>query len=502
MIGKVIRGTRVGGLTRYLFGPGERNEHVDPRVVAGFRHPAALEPGLRPDGSRDVAALNGLLNLPLAALPPGTGFDKPVWHCVLRAAPEDPVLSDDDWAAIAHAVMDHVGLAKHGDDDGVRWAAVRHADDHVHIVATLARQDGRKPRVRNDFYRVREACNQVERQYGLRATAPADRTAAKRPSRAETEHAHRHGRTEAPRVTLRRQVATAAATAGSQAAFFARLRADGLLVRERFSRRDPGEVTGYAVAVPGHVNRHGRPVWFGDGRLAADLTLPKLRHRWAGPAAARQGFVTRDAAWTEAINATAQATDHLRACGAGSPAAADIAWATADVLRATARTLDDGPNGLLYRAADSYDRAARPPHGRIPPSTAGSGLRAAARILAETSTDDDRMRRAVATMLGQLAGLADAIARLRTAEQRTAQATAAAETTRLLRHARHDTDGRHPQPQPARNPAREPNRPATAPAALIALEFPNPPVTSGEPPHLAPDRAPVSQPNRPHRSRR
>lgn len=47
MIGKVIRGAAVGGLTRYLFGPGERNEHVDPHVVAGFRHPAALEPGER-----------------------------------------------------------------------------------------------------------------------------------------------------------------------------------------------------------------------------------------------------------------------------------------------------------------------------------------------------------------------------------------------------------------------------------------------------------------------
>lgn len=79
VIGKVIRGSRVGGLTRYLFGPGERNEHVDPHVVAGFRHPAGLEPGVRADGSRDVANLNGLLNLPLAVLPPGTGFDKPVW---------------------------------------------------------------------------------------------------------------------------------------------------------------------------------------------------------------------------------------------------------------------------------------------------------------------------------------------------------------------------------------------------------------------------------------
>lgn len=59
----------VAGLTRYLYGPGERNEHVDPHVVAGFRHPAALEPAIRPDGVRDLSKLNRLLSQPLSALP-------------------------------------------------------------------------------------------------------------------------------------------------------------------------------------------------------------------------------------------------------------------------------------------------------------------------------------------------------------------------------------------------------------------------------------------------
>jgi hypothetical protein len=40
--------------------------------------------------------------------------------------------------------------------------------------------------------------------------------------------------------------------------FFARLEAAGLLIRERFSQRDPGQVTGYAVAKVGHVNGQGR----------------------------------------------------------------------------------------------------------------------------------------------------------------------------------------------------------------------------------------------------
>ncbi len=37
MIGKVIRGKDVRRLLYYLFGPGRANEHVDPRLVAGFR---------------------------------------------------------------------------------------------------------------------------------------------------------------------------------------------------------------------------------------------------------------------------------------------------------------------------------------------------------------------------------------------------------------------------------------------------------------------------------
>ena len=55
----------------------------------------------------------------------------------------------------------------------------------------LARQDGRRPNLWHDYLRVREACHAAEQRYGLRATAPADRTAAGRPSRAEHEKACR-----------------------------------------------------------------------------------------------------------------------------------------------------------------------------------------------------------------------------------------------------------------------------------------------------------------------
>ena len=70
MIGKITapRGERVEPLIYYLYGPGRHQEHTDPHIVAGWRHPAELEPSLRPDGTRDFRKLNGLLNQPHAAM--------------------------------------------------------------------------------------------------------------------------------------------------------------------------------------------------------------------------------------------------------------------------------------------------------------------------------------------------------------------------------------------------------------------------------------------------
>ncbi len=282
MIGKVLRGNNAGRLLYYLYGPGRLNEHTDPHLVAGFSDPADLEPERRRDGSRDFRRLSGLLAQPLAALA-GPAYAKPVWHCAVRVAPGDRMLSDVEWAQVAAQIMDRTGLALAGDDLGVRWVAVRHAADHVHLVTTLARQDGSRPRIWNDFYRVREACQQAEHDLGLRATAPADRTAARRATRAETEQSARRGWDEPPRLTLRREVSSAAAGARTEQDFYARLQKAGVLVRQRRSTIEPGAVTGYAVGQPQHTASGGGVIWYGGGKLAADLTLPKLRARWTTP---------------------------------------------------------------------------------------------------------------------------------------------------------------------------------------------------------------------------
>jgi len=466
VIGKITepRGERVECLIYYLYGPGRREEHTDPHIVAGWRHPAELEPPLREDGKRDFRRLLGLLNQPHAAMGKW-GFRRPVWHCSMRAAPRDKMLSDDEWAQIACDVMNRTGLSPYGqEDDAVRWVAIRHGDDHVHIVAMLARQDGRRPRLDFERLRVRAACRAAEERYGLERTAPGDRTAARRPSRAETEKAARRGLGEPPRITLRRQVATAAAGAGSEEEFFTRLDQAGVLVRKRFSVKNPGQVTGYAVALPGDNGKDGEPVWFGGGKLAPDLTMPKLRCRWTGTATAPAEPFTaaeRNAIWEHAARATGQAAAQIRDLAGTDPAAAaDAAWAASDTLHTAAAALG---SRILRQAADAYDCAARAPYARIPaPTPAGNSLRRAARLISAFAylTRDPAL--APLVLVTRLAALAEAVAGLRQAEQRATQAASALRAAERL----HAAAGTRSASAPGEQTQTQ------SPAALAGAAFP------------------------------
>ncbi|GAA2160177.1 hypothetical protein GCM10009727_73020 [Actinomadura napierensis] len=578
MIGKVLRGKRVEGLIRYLYGPGRLGEHHDPRIVAGFDEPGELEPPIRADGSRDFRRLDGLLSQPLALLGE-RNYRKPVWHLALRAAPEDPILDDHQWAEIAREMMARTGLAADGDDDAVRWIAVRHGEDHIHVVATLARIDGVRPDVWNDGYRVRDACRAIEQRFGLRSTAPADRTAARRPTRGEIEKAVRRGRPVPPRTLLHRKVQTAAAGARTETEFFDRLRADGVLVRQRFSHRTADEVTGYAVALADDVNADGEPIWFGGSKLAADLTLPKLRTRWTaadGPVRAPsvvrpldrchlsartrrallrtavrraadqartttqffhrlqdEGFLVkprysqtvpgqitgyavafpadnvtepkwspgsrlaedlsltrlqqrwassfrhrtpatdhddltpeeRQAFYDDAARAASYATAQIRRHLATNPhAAQDACWAASDALHTAAQATG---NHHLHHAANSYDRAARAPYGRIPrPTPAGNALRTTARLLALAGSVKDRTTISTMLLVANLITLLDTITEIRRLQNHRAQAEAARQASAQTRLARTTAD------DPAR---RVPDPTATvSPARLAMTAFPNP----------------------------
>ena len=283
MIGHVADpGDDVAGLLYYLFGQGRRDEHVNPHLIGGWEHPSGLEPPVGVSGERDFRRLAGLLEEPVAAIGKRAPA-KYVWHCVLRAAPEDPKLGDGAWMDITARVMDRIGLSERGrEHDGVRWIAVHHGDQHVHILATLARQDGHRASVNNLFWKIGAALADVEKEYGLRELV-RDKTADKAPTQAEMSKARAAGQTETARAVLRRIVQAAAAAARTDAGFLAAIEARGAQARPRYSTARPGEATGYSVSLPGDTGPGGRPIWYGGGKLASDLTLPKLRQRWAGP---------------------------------------------------------------------------------------------------------------------------------------------------------------------------------------------------------------------------
>jgi hypothetical protein len=196
--------------------------------------------------------------------------------------------------------------------------------------------------------------------------------------------------------------------------------------------------------------------------------LPLTSESWAPlnstrPARTPLTPAERAALYDHAAQAAATATAHIRAHAATSPAAAaDAAQAASDTLHVAASLLASRP---LRQAADFYDRAAREPHGRIPaPTPAGNQLRHAARLMANCARLSGDHASTAAILILQLAALAEALAELRQAQQRAAQAAVARAAAQRLHIVR---------PAPARPPAPPGARTA---ADLSAQAFPRPPV--------------------------
>ncbi|WP_197700772.1 hypothetical protein [Micromonospora purpureochromogenes] len=196
-------------------------------------------------------------------------------HASMRLAPEERrrTVTDKIWESMALQMLAEVGIATTATDPGLRWIAKRYADDHMHIVATLVREDGRTNWLRNDYPRCVKATYNAARRYNLhRRVPPAGRTAHRRPHPVEVSKARRTGRVQTPRDELRRRVRTGVAAAGSEDEFFARLREAGVLVRLRRSSTDPRNITRYTLALPGARTAGRQPVYFGGGGLAPDMT--------------------------------------------------------------------------------------------------------------------------------------------------------------------------------------------------------------------------------------
>ena len=308
------------GLIGYLVGPGhgpnepgpeQAQVHTNPHLVAGTEELIAgwggydLSPAVNPAAAGEIAAI-----LDEPRMRSGTRVtvgrkdqdgnvlvddrgapvrkEAHVWHCSLSLHPNEPALSDERWREICEEFVTEMGFA----GAGCRWVAIHHGPtanggDHVHIVVQLVSETGKPAGVHNDRPRAQECARQLERKHRLRVVeGRAQKRGARSTNRRQLERTHReHERGQVPssqpdQELLERAVRALALASSSETEFIQRIstvQIDGraLLIRPRWAAERDDQVVGYSVALQGKD-----PVWHAGGRLAKDLTLPRLRTRW------------------------------------------------------------------------------------------------------------------------------------------------------------------------------------------------------------------------------
>ncbi|MER6498376.1 mobilization protein [Streptomyces sp. NPDC001455] len=377
-------GSNTRGLLAYLYGPGRHDEHLDPHIVAGFAMLGMSDPGRNPDATLTQLAHHLDEPVHLRNSEFGKKITDHVWHCPVRAAPEDRHLSDTEWADIAQRIVEAAGIAPPGDDLGCRWIAVRHADDHIHILATTVREDGRRPKLHGSGIRVGDACRQIETDYGLRQLKKGDRTADRRPTQAEMHKAQRLGWDQTSRDWLQDRIRAAIPHASNAEELLAYLEADGIAIKPR---RGPfGDLLGYAAGRSGDLNKDGEQIFHPGGKIAPDLTLPKLKARLETTTPEEHPTARRQ----RPTNPWHQATDALDTLHQGmtddTHAQAHIT-ALGELIEATAQKAPDHSRAELRAAARTFARAQRSLSRAE--NQAAHTLRRATRDIAHTATGPD-----------------------------------------------------------------------------------------------------------------
>jgi hypothetical protein len=405
------------------------NVHEDPHLVAG-------DPAIMAWWSTAVLAHEDALSIARDLDGPRKAFqvDVPgghVWHASWSLNAAEGRLPDETWAAIAQDIADGMGFSGADGKAPCRWVAVHHGpsragNDHIHFVTSLVREDGTKANVWRDMPRAQALARELERKYGLQVLESRDRDRGSRGvSRPELERQARVGAAEPERVALARVVRGIAAQAGSEVEFVAGLHAGGLRPRPWHAKGDAGVVGGYSVQAA------GSPIRLGGGKLAPDLTLPRLRqaHGWSDQAAAVPVWkhpATRPApepavvpqlvpqkaeAWErQAADEVAGLRDWLNTV----PVTDRAAWAaaahdTAGVFAGWSTAVEGGRPGPLAAAADTLARSAEVrAHVAGPRPSGMPSTRSAARLVASAARGG-RGSVAEAALLLQLRNTAKAI---------------------------------------------------------------------------------------------
>ncbi|HEX6523329.1 MAG TPA: hypothetical protein VF070_25515 [Streptosporangiaceae bacterium] len=389
MIAQVSRGNAMPDLVSYLLGPGRHNEHVNQHLVAGYADAVftahnklwQTEPGTQRNLRNEARDLGWQVEYPHSRW----GTEVPhgyVWHCSLSIKAAEGQLADAQWTQAAHALIDALDFSNANGKSPCRWIAVRHGaskdgNDHIHVAVNLVREDGTKASTWNDYRKAGAVCKDLEESFGLQPVpGRISGRSVPEPSRADREISAARGDPEPLRVRLERKVRACAAAATSEARFIALARANGLLIRPRYAQlAGTPVVTGYAVADRDGRQAYSRrtkisgPIWFGGGKLAADLSLPALRRRWEIPGTSPTRARTEAlAAWSAASTLDSPAVPARKPQNAQLLALSADPAAAADLLAAAAAACEPSSPGPLSKAARHMARAAQaaPPAARRP----------------------------------------------------------------------------------------------------------------------------------------
>ncbi|MFJ8432010.1 relaxase/mobilization nuclease domain-containing protein [Kitasatospora sp. NPDC094019] len=360
-------GHNTRGLLAYLYGPGRHDEHTDPHIVASFSPLGLRDPGRNPNAT--LTQLARILDEPVNLH--NSGFGKKVtdhvWHCPVRAAKSDRYLSDAEWGEIARRIVHAAGIAPDHDPHGCRWIAVRHADDHIHILATTVRQDGRRPKQHNSGKHAQAEARKIEKELGLHQVKPGDRTGERRPTQAEMHKADRLGWQQTSRAWLQDRIRDAIPHAGNVEELLAYLQADGVEVKPR--RLPSGDLQGYAVGRPGDTNAKGEQIYIPGGKIAPDLSLPKLQARLAATAPEDHPTARRNrptTSWHRATDTLDTVHRHLTEDTTGGTGGEDGGalaqaqiTALGDIINATAQQAPAELRAELRAATRVFARAQR-----------------------------------------------------------------------------------------------------------------------------------------------
>ncbi|MFI6730910.1 relaxase/mobilization nuclease domain-containing protein [Streptomyces atratus] len=248
------------GAVLYDFGPGRRDEHINPRALAGNVTGTPLQIARAIDHT--------------ARRRPE--ITSPIWRASLSLPDEDGILPDAQWAVIAADFIAGMNF------DSAPWVAVRHGDDHIHLTVSRVDWSGQLLSDRWDYRRAREVADRLEEEHGLVRARDRFKQEGPQVRNNELEAAKRRGRgpdTPVPpeREELRqiiREVRDASRGLGRDA-FESGLEDAGVSFRANVA--STGRMNGYSFSLPSWTDAVGEQVWVPASKVARDLRWAQLK---------------------------------------------------------------------------------------------------------------------------------------------------------------------------------------------------------------------------------